>query len=239
MSTAQRRRGGDENPPTCGQSRWTPRRWDYLRRVRWERFFEDLEHQLDSEWEAERAALDTEAERLRLARLTLRERLQVLVHDGVEVAIDVVGGTAVAGTVTGVGADWLTLDTAGPRTGGLLVPIAALRSVGLAHPDLLRSARPGPAAPLLPERMTFGFVLRDLVRRRQQVRVHAADGRTFDGTIDRAGADHLDLALHDSGEPRRSTAVTGYRLIPFTAVAWIGIEGDPTRTERIDQVRRT
>ena len=38
----------------------------YCRGVRWDRFFEDLEDQLDSEWEAERAALDTEAERLRL-----------------------------------------------------------------------------------------------------------------------------------------------------------------------------
>jgi hypothetical protein len=47
--------------------------------VRWDRFFDDLEDQLASEWEAERAALDTEAERLRLSRVALTERLTLLV----------------------------------------------------------------------------------------------------------------------------------------------------------------
>ena len=46
--------------------------------MRWDRFFDDLEGQLASEWEAERAALDTEAERLRLSRVALRERLRWL-----------------------------------------------------------------------------------------------------------------------------------------------------------------
>nr|MDQ2699570.1 hypothetical protein [Actinomycetota bacterium] len=49
--------------------------------MRWDRFFEDLEDQLSSEWEAERAALDTEAERLRLSRVTLRDRLVALAGD--------------------------------------------------------------------------------------------------------------------------------------------------------------
>ena len=44
--------------------------------MRWDRFFEDLEDQLDSEWEAERAALDTEAEK------TLYERLKALTERG-------------------------------------------------------------------------------------------------------------------------------------------------------------
>ena len=46
--------------------------------MRWDRFFDDLEDQLASEWEAERAALDTEAERLRLSRVQLAERLTLL-----------------------------------------------------------------------------------------------------------------------------------------------------------------
>ena len=37
------------------------------------------------------------------------------------------------------------------------------------------------------------------------------------------GSDHLDLAVHDPGGIRRSSEVTGYRLIPFDAVAWVAI----------------
>ncbi len=50
--------------------------------MRWERFFDDLEDQLASEWEAERAALDSEAERLRLAHVALRERIAALAGGG-------------------------------------------------------------------------------------------------------------------------------------------------------------
>ncbi len=34
----------------------------------------------------------------------------------------------------------------------------------------------------------------------------------------RAGADHLDVALHEPGAPRRAENVTGYRIVPFTGV---------------------
>ncbi len=193
--------------------------------MRWDRFFEDLEHQLDSEWEAERAALDTEAERLRLARLELRARLQVFAADGVEVVVDVGTDRAIRGAVTGVGADWLTLER-GPRSGPALVPAAAVVSLAAEHADLLRSARPGTPGSLSSQRMSLGFVLRDLVRRRCTVTVHDRSGRPLAGTVDRAGADHLDLALHDPGEPRRASAVTGMRVIPFGAIAWVGIHDD-------------
>jgi hypothetical protein len=59
------------------------------------------------------------------------------------------------------------------------------------------------------------------------VALHTADGRVLTGTIDRAGADHLDLALHEPGAPRRAGDVRGYRLVPFAAVAWIGLD-DPS-----------
>ena len=58
--------------------------------------------------------------------------------------------------------------------------------------------------------------MRDLVRRRV-----VGDGapRLRDGcstgTIDRAGADHLDIALHEPGTPRRASEVTGHRIVPF------------------------
>jgi len=199
--------------------------------VRWDRFFDDLEDQLASEWEAERAALDTEAERLRLSRVQLSERLTLLAaRDGASPTVasfDLADGATVRASVTGVGADWVALALADGPGGAVVVPFASIGAVGLPHADLLRTARPAPPRSPLADRLTFGFVLRDLVRRRAGVAVHLVSGRVLTGTIDRAGADHLDLAVHDQGAPRRADAVSGYRLVPFAAVAWIRADEAP------------
>ncbi|MFI8631169.1 hypothetical protein ACIGEP_01055 [Microbacterium sp. NPDC077663] len=191
--------------------------------MRWDRFFEDLEDQLDSEWEAERAALDTEAERLRLARLSLFERLHALVGAAeAAIVVDLVSGVAVTGSLVAVGPDWLAVEDGGAR-GALIVPLSAVAAVGTTHADLLRSAR-GSEPGRLRERMTLGFLLRDLARRRVPVTLHARDGREYSGTIDRAASDHLDVALHDRGSPRRADLVTGYRILPLSAVTEVRLE---------------
>jgi hypothetical protein len=195
--------------------------------VRWDRFFEDLQDQFDAEWEAERAVLDTEAERLRLSRVALRERLVELGRpadaDAPALAWELRGEVSVSARVNVVGADWVGIETAADRSG--VIPLTSIATIGLGHADLLRSARPRAAErATLTERMTLGFVLRDLVRRRTPVTVTTNAGRSLAGTIDRAGADHLDLALHDAGSPRRAEAVQGHRLIPFGAIAWVRID---------------
>ena len=195
--------------------------------MRWDRFFEDLEGQLGSEWEAERAALDTEAERLRIARLGLRDRLAALAHDAdAEVTLDLLDGERRRGRVRAVGADWIGLaDADGGRT---LVPLAAIAGAGMPHADLLRTTRPAaaPAARALAERMGLGFVLRDLARRRVPVVVRLPGDRLVSGTIDRAGADHADLALHEPGVPRRASEVTGFAIVPFAAILSIRLPDD-------------
>ncbi|WP_109209978.1 MULTISPECIES: hypothetical protein [Microbacterium] len=198
--------------------------------MRWDRFFDDLEDQLASEWEAERAALDTEAERLRLSRVMLAERLTLLsARDATPVtaSFELLDGATLRAAVTGVGADWVALAPAEGPAGAVVAPFSALVAIGMPHADLLRTARPSPPRSPLADRLTFGFVLRDLVRRRAGVAVHLASGRRLTGTIDRAGADHLDLALHEPGAPRRADAVAGYRLVPFAAVAWIRADEAP------------
>jgi hypothetical protein len=199
--------------------------------VRWDRFFDDLEDQLASEWEAERAALDTEAERLRLSRVQLSERLTLLAaREGVAPTVasfDLADGATLRASVTGVGADWVALAVADGPGGAVIVPFASIGTIGMPHADLLRTARPAPPRSPLADRLTFGFVLRDLVRRRAGVAVHLVSGRVLTGTIDRAGADHLDLAVHDRGAPRRADAVSGYRLVPLAAIAWIRADEAP------------
>lgn len=194
--------------------------------MRWDRLFEDLEDQLASEWEAERAALDTEAERLRLSRVELRDRLRgLVVRDRASAApsFELSDGTVVLAEPAGVGADWVALEPAG-RVGALVVPFGAICAIGVAHPDLLRTARATPEPSALADRMTLGFVLRDLVRRRASVTVQLARERALTGTIDRAGSDHLDIALHDAGSPRRADAVTGHRIVPFAAIAFVRLD---------------
>ena len=194
--------------------------------MRWDRFFDDLEDQLASEWEAERAALDSEAERLRLSRVPLRDRLTVLAEDGGTAAasFELDDGTVLRARVNGVGADWVALEPAEGRPGAVIVRLAAVVSIGLPHPEMLRSARAVAPSPLR-ERMTLGFALRDLMRRRVGVTLHLTGGRSLAGTIDRAGADHLDLAVHEPGAPRRADEVSGHRLVPFEAIVWIRLEG--------------
>lgn len=196
--------------------------------MRWDRFFEDLEDQLDSEWEAERLALDTEAERLRLSHVTLRERLALLAAQDAtaEPAFELRDGAVAAGRLAAVGADWAAIEPSGTRAGVLVVPLGAVRSIGLSHSDVLRTARPPGSARRvsLADRMGLGFVLRDAARRRAAVTLRLDGGRTLAGTIDRAGADHLDIALHEPGSARRSSEVTGFRLVSFSAVVWVRLK---------------
>ncbi|MEZ3159999.1 hypothetical protein AB1K54_05550 [Microbacterium sp. BWT-B31] len=199
--------------------------------MRWDGFFDDLEAQFASEWEAERAALDTEAERLRLSRVPLRDRLIALAgRERIDSppAFELFDGSVLSAEVTGVGADWIALDPVGGRAGAVLVPIDGIVSIALAHAEVLRTARPVTSRSSLSDRLTLGFVLRDLVRRRSAVALHLRAGRVLTGTIDRAGADHLDLALHEPGAPRRASEVTGHRLVPFSAISWIALDAATT-----------
>jgi len=202
----------------------------YSRLVRWDRFFDDLEDQLASEWEAERAALDSEAERLRLSRVQLSARLAPLAEGGGQarvVSLDLADGATLRARVTGVGADCVALGLVDGPGGAVIVPFASIATIGMPHADLLRTARPAPSRSTLSERITFGFVLRDLVRRRAGVSIQLLSGRALAGTIDRAGADHLDIAVHDRGAPRRAGSVAAYRLVPFGTIAWVRADEAP------------
>ncbi|REJ06554.1 hypothetical protein DY023_05455 [Microbacterium bovistercoris] len=191
--------------------------------MEWDHLFDDLEGQLASEWEAERAALDAESERLRISKLTLHDRLRALCGQASVVVLDLGDEHRLHATMRTIGADWIAVTIRNdPRP--LIVPIAAIAGVGTDHGSLLGSLAETAELSPLRARMDLGFVLRDLARRRTTVALAVRDGGLQHGTIDRAGADHLDIALHDAGEPRRTSTVRGFRVVPFSSLRWIRAE---------------
>jgi hypothetical protein len=177
--------------------------------VRWEQLFADLEAQLEA---AERADLDGEvAERTRadLARIALLDRLRA--STGARLPISVVGLGSLSATVHRVGVDWALL--AGPGAAVTLVAGDAIATIA----SLGRDVQP------LPDEVARGldlrFVLRGLARDRTPVQLTMRDGAAMTGTIDRVGADHLDLAEHPLDEPRRASAVLGTRAVALGLLA--------------------
>lgn len=182
--------------------------------MRWDDLFADLEAQLVAADAADLAADAEQRQRLEIGRTTLVQRLRTAAGHDVVVGV---GDQVLRGRLDGVGPDWLLvggeLDT--------LVPIAA---VGWLQ-GLGRAADAGEPGRVW-SRLGFRSALRGLARDRAAVRLHLSAGAPVHGTIDRVGADHLDLAVHPPGEPRRAAAVTAVRTVPLAAVRAV-VRGEP------------
>jgi hypothetical protein len=176
----------------------------YGERVRWEQLFADLEAQLAGAG-AERG-LVADLERAEVARTPLADRIRA--HAGAEVRLRLRDGSALAGIVVEAAPAWLLL-----REGAqdVLVPAAALAGVS----GLSRAV--APPAGQVARRLGLGEALRALARDRTPVRL-LLDGGAVTGTVDRVGADHLDLAEHPVEELRRAAAVRGVLAVPFAVV---------------------
>lgn len=192
--------------------------------MRWDNLFDDLESQLEVELRADDADLRVEEERLRLARLTLRERLLALRSaDGgprSTVRLLLASGRTIDLAPSTIGRDWLSGDSVrdtGVRGHGI-VPFAAVQGVVLSREQVAHSAGADPPPDALSARLGLGYVLRDLCRRRSALEIALVAGGVVHGTIDRVGRDHLDLAVHEVGVPRREREVSHYRLIPLAAI---------------------
>jgi len=190
--------------------------------MRWDDLFDDLESQLEQELGAEEGDLLAEEERLRLGRLTLRDRLIAMSRPGERASepmkLVMRDGSVVTVAVGSVGRDWVVGELIGARRGSAVVPLAAVAGLLPTPEQLARSVASEPAAepPVsLPARLGLAFVLRDLCRRRAAVDLSTASGDRLHGTIDRVGRDHLDLAEHEPGVPRRAAAVGRIRILPF------------------------
>ncbi len=193
--------------------------------MRWDDLFAELESQLEQELGAEELDLLAEEERLRLGRLSLRDRLLAMTGAGHGEPVRLVlhDGSQPTVAVTAVGRDWIAgeLAVSGPRR-SCVIPLAA---VSAALPDdrqleRSREVRPPEPAGSLSARLGLTFVLRDLCRRRSGVDLHTSTGHLH-GTIDRVGRDHLDLAEHDLDLPRRAAAVERVRILPLSELVLV------------------
>ena len=101
------------------------------------------------------------------------------------------------------------------------MPLAAIASIAVAPADA--AAAVPAASPDLAVRLGLPFVLRDLCRRRTPVTLTAGGG-LLQGTIDRVGRDHLDLAIHAPDVPRRVLAVAEVRLVSLESVRLVSYE---------------
>jgi len=190
--------------------------------MRWQNLFDDLESQLESELGAEEIDLLAEEERLRLGRLTLRDRIRALHASAPDSPLRVTlrGGERVAVRPAAIGRDWIAGELDAGALRSAIVPLAAVISLEPAGDQLAASLRADSAAEpptALSARLGIAFVLRDLCRRRAAVEMHVGAERVH-GTIDRVGRDHLDLAEHAPGEARRTTAVARIRIVAVTGL---------------------
>ena len=157
---------------------------------------------------ADAASMDAdiaEVERAARSESRLLDRLRGQRHASVEI----VGGGQIAGLIAAVGRDVIVLAA---DDGDWVIPAWGITAVIELGGGAREAVSPS-------ERLGFASVARAWARQRSVVRVLRTGAGPLDGTIDAVGADHLDLAEHDPGEPRRADAVRRHVTVPLGAIA--------------------
>jgi hypothetical protein len=179
--------------------------------MRWQQLFDDLESQFETEEAAAERAEAASRVRAEVGAVRLAERLAGA--RGFPVGLGLGGAGQVTGVLAGSGPDWVLLED--DRGREQLVALAAVRTVaGLGR----RTAVPEPAGAVR-ARLDLRRALRGLARDRSAVQLVLDDGGTLTGTVDRVGADYVELAVHPADAPRRRESVQEVRAVVITAVA--------------------
>jgi hypothetical protein len=187
--------------------------------MRWEHLFAALEAQFAELTDAEERAESADRTRVAVGAVTMAERLAGSVDSAVRLRTS---GPVIAGVLRQVGPDWVLVDESATRQA--LVRLAEVTGVeGL-------SATTGLALAGVALRLDLRWAVRGLARDRAPVSVivrrAVADPSSqvdtgITGTVDRVGADFLELAAHAAGEPRRARSVRSVVLVPLSAVVTI------------------
>jgi hypothetical protein len=179
--------------------------------MRWQQLFADLQAEFDEAAAAEERAQLPSRARAEAGAVRLADRLGGAL--GAQVSLRCRGAGEVAGRLEELGPDWaLVTDDNGREA---LVALPAVVAVS----GLVRST--AAAAPESPLRTALDLrrALRGLARDRSTVAVVLDDGAVLTGTVDRVGADFVELAEHAPDEFRRAGAVRAVRAVALAGVA--------------------
>jgi hypothetical protein len=181
--------------------------------MRWQQLFADLQAQFEQEEAASEQAEAASRARSEIGAVRLVDRLRGAV--GSTVVLQCAGVGQVSGELVDVGPDWLLLvDDLGRDVlcaGGAVRSVAGLtRRTGVAQ-----DGRGVIAA------WDLRRALRALGRDRAAVQVVLDDGGVLSGTLDRVGADYVELAEHAVDAPRRAEAVQGVRAVVLGTIALV------------------
>ena len=190
-----------------------------------ETLFQDLENQLEYELDAEMINRLEDEERERRSKLSIRDRLLALKRSvsNLELRGTIRGQRTLVFTVKNVGKDWVAIEVLEPQEikGSVICPFYAFVSLEIPHMSVKESlgtaigevsdhdlqAISGKSS--LAEKVNLAVVLRDISRRRKNVRLRTLT-EIVHGTIDHVGSDHLDVT---SGDVRR--------MIPLREVLFV------------------
>lgn len=179
--------------------------------VRWEQLFADLEAQFDAEESAGERAEDASRARTEVGRLRWVDRLGGA--RGHVVGLTCAGAGELSGRVADLGPDWVLLVD--ERRREHLVATAAVCALTGLGAGTAVPAQEG----VVSRAWDLRRAVRGLARDRAPLRCVLVDGSVLTGTVDRVGADFLELAEHPADEPRRRGAVRQVRTVVLTAVA--------------------
>ena len=181
----------------------------YGRAVRWEDLFADLEREWEGLADSERRAEIAERTRAEFAQVTFADRLRG--SEGRRVHLVTRLGEPVDGELNGVGADFVLLTSDRHEC---VLPLAGIGSArGLGSASLTEQAA-GPVR----ARLGLGSVLRRIAADRSAVTLVGSDGRPLSGTLQRVGADFVELAEHAYDETPRAQSSRRVVLVPFAAI---------------------
>jgi len=191
--------------------------------MRWDRLFSDLEARFEEMEDAEAAAEAADRQRVAFGAVLATERLSGSIGQSVRVRL--AGGPLISGVLGRVGPNWLLLTEAQGRDA--LIALSAMTAIeGL-------TASTGREITGVARRLDLRHALRGLVRDRAPVTValtgwaggvpvagqpQAGFGTEVTGTIDRVGADFIEVASHAAWEPRRASTIRSVALVPLAAL---------------------
>jgi hypothetical protein len=194
--------------------------------VRWERLFADLESRFDDLAAAQERAEQADRDRVAAGAVTTLQRLRGAVGSSLRVRLAT--GASIAGVLRRVGPDFVLVDD--DLAGEFVIPLRyVVAAEGL-------TAGTGPELAGVSARLDLRWMLRGIARDRSSVAVttsgsaaiHGRDGALAEpatseisGTIDRVGADFVEVAVHAPWEPRRAAGVRSVVLVPLRAVVLV------------------